>query len=84
MGNILSTIVRFLACCAVALVSVTAYAQNTTIGSQAGLQVGSSNDPECKATIYSADNCGPCQALKAKIQNNPDQYGCNSINFVSC
>lgn len=84
MRGIIYITARFVACYAVACTSIAAHAQNTTIGSQAGQQVGSSHDPACAATIYSADNCGPCQALKARIQNNPDQYGCDSINFVSC
>jgi len=84
MGNFVVTFVRYLACCLVLGASVDAGAQNRTIGSQAGQQVGAAHDPSCAATIYSADNCGPCQALKARIQNNPDQYGCNSITYVSC
>ncbi len=83
-GNSLLTFVRSLACCVVLLTSAQAQAQNRTIGSQAGQQVGAAHDPSCAATIYSADNCGPCQALKARIQNNPDQYGCNAITYVSC
>lgn len=79
MGNSVLPFLRSLACSVVLLTSAQAQAQNTTIGSQAGQQVGASHDPSCAATIYSADNCGPCQALKARIQNNPDQYGCNAI-----
>lgn len=43
-----------------------------------------SNRPECRATIYTAGNCGPCKTLKAQIANNPKQYGCNQITWIDC
>ena len=88
MGNFVATFVRYLACCLFLAASVEAGAQNTTIGSQAGQQVGSSETPSCHVTVYGTENCPHCKPKYNGFLNqknsDPQKYGCNTVDYVSC
>ena len=88
MGKFFGTFARLVACCAVTFTSMAAQAQNTTIGSQAGPQVGSSQTPSCKITVYGVGTCPNClpkyDALVAEKNRDPEGKGCNTVEYYSC
>jgi hypothetical protein len=65
-----------------AVVLVSGMHAHAQIGSEAAEVV--QGRPECKATIYTMPTCPPCNALKQRIRDNPEKYGCNAIEWVDC
>jgi hypothetical protein len=64
-----------------------AAAHNGTIGEAKGSGLVSTMDasrPECRAQIFTAGNCGPCNDLKTMVASNQEQYGCNAIEWIDC
>lgn len=77
----ISKLIRSISCVFVLVSGVYAHAEQEIASEAPQIVQGRS---ECQAKIYTAYDCGPCNRLKATVQNNPAQYGCNSIEWVDC